>query len=381
MKFEILIKRISAIEPHPDTDLLELAKIEGYTVVVRKGEYQANELVVYFQPDTIMSQELITKLNFRGIGAAKNRLGTMRLRGILSQGLIYKPEIWPSHWVESMDVQAEFPDTHKYEPEIPVNMQGKVTPSKGKIMETYDVENIKNFPAALREGELVIATEKLHGTCLIMHYNVETDLFQISSKGVAKRGLSLMEEENNLYWNVVRKFHLEEKVRLARDYLVQILDLSIIEICVYGEIIGVQAEKEMDYGLKNKQYEYRFFDIKIGFFNAKEKDNYWTEKWLDSGYLQLINTENILSYVPVVYEGEYNEELLQILTNGVPDISKLTDAEIKRFTPKTLIPNASHFREGIVIKPVVESSDNKYRPSVKSVAAAYLLRKGGSEFN
>src|ERR1700744_1340856 len=52
------IVRIETIYPHPDPDTtnLELIEIQGYQVVVRKGDFHIGDLAVYIQPDSVVPQ-------------------------------------------------------------------------------------------------------------------------------------------------------------------------------------------------------------------------------------------------------------------------------------------------------------------------------------
>ena len=48
------IETITDVFPHPEADLLEFAKVLGFTVIVRKGFWQVGDLCVFIQPDTLL---------------------------------------------------------------------------------------------------------------------------------------------------------------------------------------------------------------------------------------------------------------------------------------------------------------------------------------
>lgn len=48
------IETITDVFPHPEADLLEFAKVLGFTVIVRKGFWQVGDLCVFIQPDTCL---------------------------------------------------------------------------------------------------------------------------------------------------------------------------------------------------------------------------------------------------------------------------------------------------------------------------------------
>ena len=45
------IQEIISIEKHPNADTLQLAKLLGWTVVVKIGEFSAGQKVVYIEVD------------------------------------------------------------------------------------------------------------------------------------------------------------------------------------------------------------------------------------------------------------------------------------------------------------------------------------------
>lgn len=93
---------VDAIEPIPDADRIEVAKVGGWTVVVGKGDFKASDLAVFFEVDSFLPADdsRYAKFAERGVkdmiidGAAKKGhvLRTARLRGVYSQGLLMKPQ-------------------------------------------------------------------------------------------------------------------------------------------------------------------------------------------------------------------------------------------------------------------------------------------------
>lgn len=88
------IRRIDAIEPIPNADAIELAVLGGWKVVTKKGEFQPNDLCVYFEIDSFLYdgvpawQFLVDKSSCQFEGVTGHRLRTIRLRGAISQGLV-----------------------------------------------------------------------------------------------------------------------------------------------------------------------------------------------------------------------------------------------------------------------------------------------------
>jgi RNA ligase (TIGR02306 family) len=78
------IELISEINPHPNADKLDLAKVLGYTCIVEKGKYKAGDAVVLIQPDTVLPDEPWAEM-FKKRG---NRVKALRLRNIWSFGIV-----------------------------------------------------------------------------------------------------------------------------------------------------------------------------------------------------------------------------------------------------------------------------------------------------
>ena len=50
------VVRVGEILPHPNADKLELTHVEGYQIVVGKGNFKTGDLAVYIQPDSVVPQ-------------------------------------------------------------------------------------------------------------------------------------------------------------------------------------------------------------------------------------------------------------------------------------------------------------------------------------
>ena len=92
--FEAKVYRLE-IEEHPNADAIELAKVGDYRSIVRKGDFKTGDLGVYIPEAAIVPDWLISELGLEGklAGKDKNRVKAIKLRGILSQGLIYPVQL------------------------------------------------------------------------------------------------------------------------------------------------------------------------------------------------------------------------------------------------------------------------------------------------
>lgn len=52
--FQVPVKRIRAIEAHPNADAIEFAVVDGYRSIVRKGDFASGELVAYIPEASIV---------------------------------------------------------------------------------------------------------------------------------------------------------------------------------------------------------------------------------------------------------------------------------------------------------------------------------------
>ena len=87
------IRRIADLQPIPDADKIEVATVDGWKVVTQKGLYNVGDLVVFFEIDSWIPNELAPFLSkdkepreYNGVKG--ERLRTVKLRGQISQGLL-----------------------------------------------------------------------------------------------------------------------------------------------------------------------------------------------------------------------------------------------------------------------------------------------------
>lgn len=99
--FEVPIIEVERVEHHPDADRLSLIYFKDYVTVSGKLEdgshrYNVGDLVVYV-PEAAVVPEYLLKQGFwnekedKGMlaGTKGNRVKAIRLRGILSQGIMF----------------------------------------------------------------------------------------------------------------------------------------------------------------------------------------------------------------------------------------------------------------------------------------------------
>jgi len=204
------IERIREILPHPGADRLELTRVLGWQCVVKKGEFQPGDRVVFVAIDT-----LLPVTNWSRFLASTSepdkpiRLKTAKLRGEYSQGLVLSLNELPEN-VQSLPEGSEVAQLlgiRKYEKELPAYLTGEVAgPFPNHLCSTTDEENLLSNPElheTLR-GQEVTITQKLDGSsCTVVVENGK--LSQVCS-----RRLSLKESEDSRFWKAAQLLQVEK---------------------------------------------------------------------------------------------------------------------------------------------------------------------------
>ena len=238
MKNWQVIKTKIKIYPHLNSDNLELLKIGDYQCVSQKGIYKDGDMVIFAPEKSVLPKDLQEPFKKYLRGPSKDRVGSIRLRGELSQGIVL-----PLNEIDPLDV---FPldvdissklNITKYEPPIPQHLAGEVEVLKDLNIEqvNHDVEQFGIYTDNF-EGKLVNVFEKIHGSqvVLIRHKSGER---QVSSKGLYKKGLCLQKSKDNTYWQAVensRLFNLLDKY------------FPGVTVQAFGEVVPIQ--KGFNYG-------------------------------------------------------------------------------------------------------------------------------------
>ncbi len=322
------VTTIEALMPHGNADSLELAQVLGWQLVVRKGEYQVGERVVYFPIDTLLPLEISDRFNVTKY-LSKQRIRCAKLRGEPSFGLAVRPD---QDWPVGENV-AEFYGALKYE--APLRVTAGDAEKDHPLFVTYtEIENMRNFPAILETGESVMLSEKIHGTCARIG-SIEGELMA-GSKQVRRKRPVEDRFASSTYWF---PFTLEPVRRL-----VEALGREHSQVILFGEVYGSKIQS-FHYGLHGV-LGFRAFDLLL--------DGHYVD-WPD--FLELC--------------AQYNVESVPALAVIPFDL-----AEVKRSSEgKTqLMAQDAHIREGVVVRPVSERHDPRVgRVILKYVSDSYLF--------
>jgi RNA ligase (TIGR02306 family) len=97
----VSVRTVDNLEPIEGADLIELAVIGGWKVVVKKGDFKPLDQCVYFEIDCFLPdgnpawQFLVDKSSRLFQGVKGHKLRTIKLRGQISQGLILPIDALP----------------------------------------------------------------------------------------------------------------------------------------------------------------------------------------------------------------------------------------------------------------------------------------------
>lgn len=371
--FEVKVYKLQ-IEPHNNADTLELAVVGDYRSCVRKGQFQTGDLGVYIPEGSLVPKWIIASLGLTGklAGPDSNRVKAMKLRGILSQGLIFPVKvIYPGDnpnphtvvytvtgewfYVEEGDDIAERLGITKYEPPIPVHMAGEVFNAHGYTL-SYDIENIKKYPDVIKDGEMVLITEKLHGTwtCFGFHPDIPHPI--VTSKGFSGQGLAFKYCDANAF-NLYIMSLANTSDADGNDVLERLKKEFVENIPFYilGETYG-KGVQDLEYGLARPHF--RAFDIYVG--------NPGTGRYLNGHEFMAVCRKANIEIVPILFHGSYTRTIVDAFTNGQDNIT------------------GTHMREGVVVRCLLDDKRDYAlgRVILKSVSEKYLLRKGNAtEFN
>jgi RNA ligase (TIGR02306 family) len=167
------IQVIEDLQPIPDADLIEVATVKGWKLVVKKGEYKIGDKAIYCEIDSFLpikeQYEFLRKSSFKRMGDIEGfRLRTIKLRGQVSQGLLL-PIANSIAVKESLEIGQDVSESLgiiKFEPPIPAELSGVMKGSFPNFIPKTDEERIQNLTDVYDnfKKSMFYVTEKLDGS-------------------------------------------------------------------------------------------------------------------------------------------------------------------------------------------------------------------------
>lgn len=353
------IEVIEKLEPIPNADKILKATVKGWECVVAKiDNFNVGDKVIYIEVDSVLPP----RPEFSFLKERKYRVRTIKLRKQISQGLVLPLSYLKGDFNVGDDVTKLLGIT-KYDPQAEAEKQvtKTLTPTNSfltpiiaflmrfrwfrklyakfvvqncafptDIVKKTDEERIQNLPIAFedwkRRATPFYATEKIDGC--------SATFFLYDNKfGVCSRNVWLRREDNSYYWEVARRFQLEETLRTLNNHF------GARTVVIQGEIIGQNIQ-----GNKYKISGYDFYVFNIVVDGLK----------LDQEKLMNICKEHKLKSVPLIFKAYTLPDTIHELIEVSKGKSKLLDTQD---------------REGLVFRNYKENI------SYKAINPLFLLKE------
>ncbi len=370
------IRKISDLQPIEGADLIELAIVDGWKVVVAKEvAHKVGDFVIYCEVDSFLpireEFEFLRKSSYRKMADGNEgfRLKTIKLRGQVSQGLILPLSILegeeedeklgylqtpdgpvyqlgPYDWAlmieEGIDV-TNILGIIKWDPPMPAELAGVAKGNFPSFIPKTDEERIQNLAKNYdkMKTQKYYMTEKLDGSS-------STFYVHDGEFGVCSRNLDLCRPEpfvegvvmcddgverpkkENTFWKVARELGIE----------VNMLDMSG-NLAIQGEIIGE--------GIQGNPYKIKGQTLRV--YNAFDID---TQEYLPLEKFKLTVKVLGLETVPIIDEDFTLPETID---------------ELLKFAEGKSVLNVAAEREGYVIR------SHDMATSFKVISNNFLLKE------
>lgn len=349
------VQKIIDIKPIEGKDRIVLATIEGWHVIVGKNDFNIGDKCVYIEIDSVLDPDNPV---FEQARKRSNRVKTMKLAGVYSEGIAYPLSVFglkPEEWNEGDDLTAklkitkydEYGDSEQEISHMPRKPKYNIFqriwyrifgfPKRGNRKDGFptlitktDETRIQNIPEILQYKEPVVVTEKING-CSMSAVLERVGWFGSEKFTLASRNRSLGKDGSH-YWKAAEKYNLQERMSTMLE------ENGGKWIAIQGEVAGPAIQKNT----------YELKDVDFFVFNIIDEFGRWgTEKMVEWCY------RYGLTSVPVI-------DTNYILPDSVEEMLK--------YATSNSILNPNKMREGVVIR----SKDGQ--KSFKAVSPEYLIK-------
>jgi RNA ligase (TIGR02306 family) len=291
------IRKIDNLLPIEGADLIVTAVIDGWTVVVKKNEFNVGDLCVYFEIDSFLPdgnpawQHLVEKHSRTFDGKRGHRLRTVRLRGQLSQGFAASTSIVNDDAIfADMNIGLDVSDILgivKYEAPVPAELAGQVRGNFPGFIPKTDQERCQNLGHDIfveNVDSRYEITMKMDGTSFTAyHRDGET--------GVCGRNWELQINDDNATNTLVRMF-VDSGLQAA------LLDFGL-NYAVQGELMGPAIQGNREAFTAARLFIFDIYDIDGGrYLSPEDRHRVITELW-NRGL-----NRDVVQHVPVMSMGE-----------------------------------------------------------------------------
>jgi RNA ligase (TIGR02306 family) len=355
------IRMVNDVSPIEGADAIEVATVDSWKVVVRKGEVTIGSLVVYFEIDSWIPTTLAPFLS-KGVPKKYQeiegeRLKTIKLRGQISQGLVMNIsdviKVVPDFESKVSEANSGNPFSEGQDVSDILGIIKWELPSSVGTFQTKgnfpsfipktDQERIQNLTKKFSEikGEKWEITEKYDGSSMTVYFFKVFDTEKIQ-EGVCSRNLDLKIESEeggpvNSFWEIA-----------IREKLLEKLQKCGMNVAIQGELVGEKINNNI---YKLTKRDFWLFDI----YNID------TGKYFTPMERQTFAKMHGIKHVPVLFNDfEFPEEMT------IDEVLKLAEGKS--------VLNPSTEREGLVFKNTKHGQGKI--SSFKAISNNYLMKIG-----
>lgn len=237
----VTLDTIASLEPIDGADKIELATVRGWKTVVRKGEFQVGDSVIYFEIDSALplDDSRFSFLGARGTKIIDGRnyhvLKTVRLRGQISQGLVLPAEQFE---------QDGRPEIFKWEKPVPMaagNLKGNFPLEWAPKTDAERIQNLGRVIDQINELDWV-ATEKIDGTST-------TYINDGGTLRIASRNYELDVTPDLMQWKLTKRTPFNVMHLLPEGFAVQ---GEIYGAGIQGNPLGIKGTTFSAFNLYNQ---------------------------------------------------------------------------------------------------------------------------------
>lgn len=376
------IRRIKQLLPIAGADRIEIALVDGWQVVVKKGEFKEGALAVYFEIDSWVPNTIAPFLTGEGKppkeynGVQGERLKTIKLRKQLSQGLLLPLSVLGREevgYTEGTNVTERL-GIQKWEAAEEVNEKrgGNQMASKTRsfphFLRKTDQERVQNFGHMIAQNldtEFEVTVKKDGSSMTVFMVVPGSEYYQDAKEmihgkpslwsrlkqfvlrrpdepvfGICSRNLLLNSEGNS-------NFH-----KAAEDVILELMDMPLNRsIAIQGEVVAPDIQGNYE---KVNGVEFHIFDIfdieKQEYMLPEERQGHMLDYFMFLNHATVVD-QGTLRNILQLKDGEDPVQKALVYASGEGD-------------------NAGVMREGVVFK--AKNKDFSF----KAISNEYLLHKG-----
>jgi RNA ligase (TIGR02306 family) len=301
------IQTITNLIPIEGADNIECAQVLGWQCIVKRGDFKVGDWCVYIEIDALVPVckvfDFLSKTGVKiseidGVQYKGYRIRTIKLRGCLSQGLAMPINAFIDdlqfYKIDGATIGEDVSyllGIVKYEPPIPISMQGEIEGKFPRLIPKTDLIRIQSAPDVLvrNKGKMFMVQEKVDGQSITCY--LHDGEFRICS-----RNLELKDSDSDSRVLTVKRLLVKEALEKFSN------DHKGNSYAFQGEFVGPGIQNNR---LKLKSRTILFFDI----FNIT------TQRYLNPENAFKIFKSLGLPTVPILYDMICLEDNVEALVN------------------------------------------------------------------